>query len=106
MPNIRVGQVGLGAIGIDIARAIAQHPGLELLVGAVDRDVRLIGRDLGEILQVPQPAGVQVRDDRCPFSIRCDRMWLSLPRPRSCMRSFPISGHALRGGHAYRAVKS
>jgi 4-hydroxy-tetrahydrodipicolinate reductase len=37
------------------------------LVGAVDRDVRLIGRDLGEILQVPQLAGVQVRDDLPPL---------------------------------------
>lgn len=60
--TIRVVQFGLGAIGVDIARLVAQHPALEL-VGGIDLDERKIGADLGDLLNLPQPLGVHVRGD-------------------------------------------
>ena len=60
--NIRVVQFGLGAIGVDIARLIAQQPDMEL-VGGIERDERKIGADLGEVIELPQPLGVRVRGD-------------------------------------------
>jgi len=59
---IRVVQFGLGAIGADIARLIAQQPGLAL-VGGIDTDERKIGADLGELLELPRPLGSRVRGD-------------------------------------------
>ena len=47
--KIRVVQFGLGAIGVDIARLIAQQPDMEL-VGGIERDERKIGADLGEVI--------------------------------------------------------
>jgi len=61
-PTIRVVQFGLGAIGVDIARLVAQQPGLEL-VGGIDLDERKIGADLGELIGLPQRMGVHVRGE-------------------------------------------
>ena len=60
--KIRVVQFGLGAIGVDIARLIAQQGGMEL-VGAIERDESKIGADLAEIIQSPIPEGIHVRSD-------------------------------------------
>ncbi|HZB96233.1 MAG TPA: hypothetical protein VE268_09745 [Herpetosiphonaceae bacterium] len=60
--KIRVVQFGLGAIGVDIARLLAQQPEIEL-VGGIERDESKIGADLGEIIQLKQPLGVRVRGD-------------------------------------------
>ena len=60
--KIRVVQFGLGAIGVDIAREIAQQDDMEL-VGGIERDERKIGADLGELIGLPQPLGVRVRGD-------------------------------------------
>ncbi len=56
---IRVVHIGLGPIGQGIVREIASRPGVEL-VGAVDVDPTLAGRDAGEICGLPEPAGVKV----------------------------------------------
>jgi hypothetical protein len=45
---IRVVQVGLGPIGLGVARQLVSRPGFEL-VGAVDTRAELIGRDLREV---------------------------------------------------------
>ena len=60
--TIRVVQFGLGAIGVDIARVIAQQPGLKL-VGGIDQDERKTGADLGELIGLAQPVGTRVRAD-------------------------------------------
>lgn len=46
---IRTLHLGLGPIGIAVARQVAARPGLRI-VGAVDIDPAKVGRDLGEIL--------------------------------------------------------
>lgn len=46
---VRVVQMGLGPIGLAVAARARQEPGMEL-VGAVDPDPRLVGKDLGELL--------------------------------------------------------
>ena len=58
---IRVIQYGLGAIGRAAARLAASRPGIKL-VGAVDRDPRLVGKDLGEVLGLDRKLGVAVTD--------------------------------------------
>ncbi len=59
---IRVVHYGLGAIGRDIACLVASQPGLQI-VGGIDRDATLRGRDLGEILGLAAPLGAPVGDD-------------------------------------------
>jgi 2,4-diaminopentanoate dehydrogenase len=58
---IRVIQYGLGAIGCAAARLVLSRPGLQL-VGAVDRNPALAGKDLGEVLGLDRNLGVAVTD--------------------------------------------
>jgi 4-hydroxy-tetrahydrodipicolinate reductase len=62
MNPIRVVQVGLGAIGQACVRELARRPAIEL-IGGVDVDPDLVGRDLGEMCDLEVPLGTQVRDD-------------------------------------------
>lgn len=59
--RIRVVQWGLGAMGRGIARLVTDKDGLEL-VGAIDVNPDLTGRDLGEVLGTDR-LGVTVTDD-------------------------------------------
>ncbi len=59
---IRVVMYGLGAIGIDIARLIAQQPHLQL-VGGIELDPAKIGKDLGTVIGHSQPLGIPVGGD-------------------------------------------
>jgi hypothetical protein len=58
----RVVQVGLGHIGQAVARLINQKHDLAL-VGGVDVDADLVGRDLGDVLGLADPLGVKVSSD-------------------------------------------
>ena len=58
---IRVIQYGLGAIGRAAARLALRRPGLQL-VGAVDRDPKLAGKDVGEVLGLGRALGITVTD--------------------------------------------
>jgi 4-hydroxy-tetrahydrodipicolinate reductase len=58
---VRVVQMGLGPIGLATAARARQDAGLEL-VGAVDSDPRLVGKDLGELLG-EGPLGIEVVPD-------------------------------------------
>jgi len=60
--KLRVVQLGLGPIGLEAARLVLSRSSLEL-AGAVDVDPRLAGRDLGELLDLSEPAGVIVQTD-------------------------------------------
>jgi 4-hydroxy-tetrahydrodipicolinate reductase len=60
--TIRVLQVGLGPIGVAVARQILARRGYEL-VGGVDLDPAKVGRDLGEVCGLPEPLGIEVRSD-------------------------------------------
>lgn len=58
---IRVIQYGLGAIGRAAARLVLEKLHLQL-VGAVDRDPKLAGRDLGEVLGLKKKLGIVISD--------------------------------------------
>jgi hypothetical protein len=58
---IRVIQYGLGAIGRAATRLALSKPGIQL-VGAVDRDPKIAGRDLGEVLGLDKKLGIVVTD--------------------------------------------
>lgn len=58
---IRVIQYGLGAIGRAAARLALEKKNLQL-VGAVDRDPKLVGRDLGDVLGMRRKLGIEVTD--------------------------------------------
>jgi len=60
--TIRVLQVGLGPIGVAVARQILARRGYEL-VGGVDLDPAKAGRDLGEVCGLAEPLGMEVRSD-------------------------------------------
>lgn len=53
---------GLGAIGTELARAVASRRTMEI-VGAVDVDPTKVGKDVGEIVDVGRRLGVQVTAD-------------------------------------------
>lgn len=59
--RIRVIQYGLGAIGRAAAQLVLSKPSLQL-VGAVDRDPTVVGRDLGEVLELGKKLGLTVSD--------------------------------------------
>lgn len=59
---IRVVQYGLGATGRAIARQVSATPGLTL-VGAIDINPELVGRDLGKVLELEPPLGMAVWND-------------------------------------------
>lgn len=52
-PPLRVAVVGLGPIGLEVARVALQRPELFRLVAAVDRAPALAGRRLADVLGVP-----------------------------------------------------
>ena len=57
---IRVLHVGLGPIGIAVARQCASRKGFKI-VGAVDLDPEKIGKDLGEVAELDGALGVTVK---------------------------------------------
>jgi 4-hydroxy-tetrahydrodipicolinate reductase len=61
MPNIRVMHFGLGPIGTAVARQIAGRPGFKI-VGAVDPDPSMVGRDVGDVIELGRRLGVRVHD--------------------------------------------
>ena len=58
--KIRVIQYGLGPIGCATARLITERDNLEL-VGAVDIDPAKVGKDLGEVIDLAAPLGIEVK---------------------------------------------
>jgi len=62
MPNIRVMHFGLGPIGAAVARQVADRPGFKI-VGAVDADPSIAGRDVADVLGLPRRLGVRVDDN-------------------------------------------
>jgi 4-hydroxy-tetrahydrodipicolinate reductase len=58
---IRVVQYGLGAIGRAAARVVLSRSGLQL-VGAIDRDPKLAGKDLGDVLGLGRKLDITVAD--------------------------------------------
>ena len=60
MQRIRVIQYGLGPIGCAAARLIAERDSLEL-VGGVDIDPAKVGKDLGNLIGLDSPLGIEVR---------------------------------------------
>ena len=59
---LRVVSFGLGPIGMAAARLALQKKSIQL-VGAIDVDPAKIGKDLGELLELPKPTGVKVEGD-------------------------------------------
>jgi len=57
--RLRVIQVGLGAMGRRLTPFLLERPNLHV-VGAVDVDPRVVGRDLGEVAELPGRVGVKV----------------------------------------------
>jgi 4-hydroxy-tetrahydrodipicolinate reductase len=57
--SLRVIQYGLSPIGCGTAKAVIEHPAMEL-VGVVDIDPNIIGLDVGSILGIPN-TGIQVK---------------------------------------------
>jgi len=57
--RLRVIQVGLGAMGRRLTPFLLERPRLQV-VGAVDVDPRIAGRDLGEVAELPGRVGVKV----------------------------------------------
>ena len=62
MPNIRVMHFGLGPIGASVARQLASRPGFKI-VGAVDPDPSMVGRDVGDVVELGRRLGVRVHGE-------------------------------------------
>ncbi len=59
--KIKVIIYGLGVIGGNIAKALLEKKGIEI-AGVIDIDPKKIGKDMGEILQLPEKTGVIISD--------------------------------------------
>ena len=62
MKTVRVIQYGLGPIGCNTARAALKKEGIKL-VGAIDIAPDKVGKDLSEVLGIPEKLGVTVSSD-------------------------------------------
>ncbi|GAH49777.1 unnamed protein product, partial [marine sediment metagenome] len=62
MEKIKVIQVGLGAIGKGVTKALVEKKRVEI-VGALDIDKDKVGKDLGEVAGISRQLGVIVTDD-------------------------------------------
>ena len=62
MANIRVMSFGLGPIGAAVARQVANRPGFKI-VGAVDSDPSMTGRDLADVIGLTRRVGVRVDEE-------------------------------------------
>lgn len=60
--KLRVVSYGLGVMGAGVIKALQEKQGFTL-VGAVDVNPKLKGRDVGEVLGLPAKLGVAVEDD-------------------------------------------
>ena len=59
MANIRIMSFDLGPIGAAVARQVASRPGFKI-VGAVDADPSMVGRDLADVIGLARRVGVRV----------------------------------------------
>jgi 4-hydroxy-tetrahydrodipicolinate reductase len=62
MKQMRVLHYGVGWIGAEAARLVMRKHGMQI-VGALDLDAEKIGRDLGEVLDIPKRLGVVVNNN-------------------------------------------
>ena len=62
MSSIRVVHFGLGPIGAAIAKEIATRPGFKI-VGGIDTDPAKVGRDVGDVVGLPNRLGTNVSGD-------------------------------------------
>ena len=62
MPTIRVMHFGLGPIGASIVNQIAGRPGFKI-VGGIDIDPAIEGRDMGDVVGLGKRLGVKVSGD-------------------------------------------
>jgi len=62
MDKIKVIQVGLGAVGKGVTKALMEKKGVEI-VGAVDIAEDKVGKDLGEVAGIGRQLGVKVTDN-------------------------------------------
>src|SRR5947208_11981685 len=59
---VRVAQYGIGPIGAEIARLLLTKPWVKL-VAAIDIDPKKIGKDVGDVIGLIKPVGVNVTSD-------------------------------------------
>src|SRR5439155_15474158 len=59
---VRVAQYGIGPIGAEIARLLLTKPWVKL-VAAIDIDPKKIGKDVGDVIGLIKPVGVNVTPD-------------------------------------------
>jgi 4-hydroxy-tetrahydrodipicolinate reductase len=69
--KIRVIQYGLGPIGCATARLIAERERLEL-VGGIDIDPAKIGKDLGDIIELDNSLGIEVKGNLAELGTGAD----------------------------------
>lgn len=62
MDRIKVVQYGLGPIGNQVTRYLAERGGYEV-VGGIDWDPAKVGRDVGELAGLGSPLGARITDD-------------------------------------------
>ena len=60
MSQIRVVQMGLGSIGVELTKLLASRRNL-VVVGAVDVDPDKVGKDIGKVAQMSKPLGIPVK---------------------------------------------
>src|SRR3990167_362857 len=58
----RVVHYGIGALGVQIVSAASRREGIQI-VGAIDTDPALVGKDLGEVAQTGRTLGITVSSD-------------------------------------------
>lgn len=106
----RIIQIGLGALGRMLTPYLIERPALEI-VGAVDLDPSLIGRDLGDVAALGRKLGVSVCGDLSePFAggpvhaallTTVSDLARARPRSKPSSRTGPTSSRAARSSRSH-----
>jgi 4-hydroxy-tetrahydrodipicolinate reductase len=97
MEKIKVIIYGCGVMGRKVAEALCDKKSFEI-VGAVDIDPKLVGRDLGEILDTPKKLGVVIESEADSLFSRVDARAVVLTTTSHLKSVLPQITHCAKAG--------
>ena len=95
--KVRAVQYGCGPIGCGVVRFACQRPHIEI-VGAIDVDKNLVGRDLGEVAGLNRKLGVSISDDADAILSKTKPDLVFLTTSSSFKKIHPQLEHCIKAG--------
>ena len=97
MTKAKIVQYGCGPIGCSVVRFASQKPDIEI-VGAIDIDKSLVGRDLGEVAGLTKKLGVSISDEADAVLSQTKPDVVFLTTSSSVQKIYPQLEHCIKAG--------